>query len=286
MHPRPIVRDDLLGTGATVLAERRSAHLGPPPPRPVVHSHAALALYTSGRARMQQRGEWTLTAGDVLVVPAGEPHRRIDEHHPEYWALSFCSPCFAVDGAVSLLEPFERVRAGSSAVVRIPGERQQFLLGLFQELERLSQETQAGNVLEDVRRSLLTLILNEVDRAASHELRAPSTKSVVVDALRFIERNCLKRLTLGDVANAVQRNPAYVTSELSRATGRSALDWIISGRMAEARRLLAHSDERVEIIAERVGYADPTHFIRLFRRQHGATPAAWRAEQQRPLTVK
>jgi AraC-like DNA-binding protein len=32
----------------------------------------------------------------------------------------------------------------------------------------------------------------------------------------------------------------------------------------------------VDIIAERVGYADVTHFIRLFRRVHGVTPAAWR----------
>ncbi|MCI4371871.1 MAG: helix-turn-helix domain-containing protein, partial [Thermoplasmata archaeon] len=40
---------------------------------------------------------------------------------------------------------------------------------------------------------------------------------------------------------------------------------------------LLHSDERVDIIAERVGYADATHFIRMFRRAHGATPAAWRA---------
>ena len=46
--------------------------------------------------------------------------------------------------------------------------------------------------------------------------------------------------------------------------------------MAEARRLLRHSSERVEEIAARVGYADATHFIRMFRREHGDTPAAWR----------
>jgi AraC family transcriptional activator of pobA len=36
----------------------------------------------------------------------------------------------------------------------------------------------------------------------------------------------------------------------------------------------------VDVIAERIGYADPTHFIRLFRRAHGCTPAAWRARQR------
>jgi AraC-like DNA-binding protein len=38
----------------------------------------------------------------------------------------------------------------------------------------------------------------------------------------------------------------------------------------------------VDVIAERVGYADPSHFIRMFRREHGATPAAWRAAHARP----
>jgi AraC-like DNA-binding protein len=47
--------------------------------------------------------------------------------------------------------------------------------------------------------------------------------------------------------------------------------------MAEARRRLLHTEELIEIIAERVGYADVTHFIRMFRRHHDdLTPAAWR----------
>jgi AraC-like DNA-binding protein len=51
--------------------------------------------------------------------------------------------------------------------------------------------------------------------------------------------------------------------------------------MAEARRVLSHSDEMIDVVAERVGYADPTHFIRMFRREHGVTPAAWRASNRR-----
>ena len=280
---RPIHRDDMLATGVPVVAERRGACNGAPSRAPVVHSHAALALYTEGQARMEQRGEWTLTAGDVLIVPAGEPHRRLDARYSAYWGLSFCAPYFTADGAANLLTPFERVRDGAAAVVRIPGERQHFLLELFRELEGMTEQTRQGPAQESVRRSLLTLILNEVDRACSQpEVRAVASKSVVVDSLRFIERHCLGRLTLGDVAAAVQRSPAYVTSALSQVTGRSAVEWIISGRMAEARRLLASSDERVEVIAERVGYADSTHFIRLFRRQHGATPTAWRAQRLTP----
>ncbi len=230
---------------------------------------------------MEQNGEWTLSAGDVLLVPAGQSHRTLERRRPEYWGLSFCVPCFAVEGAVTFLEPFERVRDGASAVVHIPAARQQFLEGLFRELAEAGRDPQSGGAFDAVQRSLLTLILNEVERAARADAsRAPvAGGGVVIDSLRFIERNCLRRLTLNDVAAAVGRSPAYVTSALTKATGRSAVEWIVSGRMAAARQLLLHSDEMVDAIAERVGYADSTHFIRMFRREHGATPAAWRAAQ-------
>lgn len=251
----------------------------------MTHGYAALAFYTRGRSRVEQNGEWRVGEGDVLLVPAGEPHRMLEMSGPEYWGLAFCVPCFAASGAAALLDPFERVRDGASAVVHVPASRHVFLEGLFRELEAETREPRAtGETLDAIQRSLLTLILNEVERAAGPlEPRSVPRSSVVVDSLRFIERNCLRRLTLEDVAAAVGRSPAYVTSALTQATGRSAGAWIVSGRMAEARRLLLHSDQRIDVVAERVGYADATHFIRMFRREHGATPAAWRASRVRAL---
>lgn len=281
---RPIARDSLPGSGLPVVAGRQSHDDRAAPCRtPVTHSYAALAFYTGGRSRVEQNGEWNLGEGDVLIVPAGEPHRMLEMKRPEYWGLSFCVPCFAAESAASLLSPFERVRDGGSAVVHVPTGRHEYLQALFRELEEVGGATRGpSDSLDAIQRSLLTLILAEVDRAAglSEPRRAPGG-GVVVDALRFIERNCLGRLTLQEIAAAIGRSPTYVTAALTRATGRSAGDWITAGRMAEARRLLLHSGEMVDVVAERVGYADVTHFIRMFRREHGATPAAWRAARIR-----
>lgn len=279
---RPKVRDDFMGGGRPIVVSRRAHdHVSPPTGVPVIHSYAALAYYTGGRARMAQQGEWKLRKGDVLLVPAGEAHHSLERQQPEYWGLGFCVACVVADGAASLLAPFERVRDGASPVVSIPPNRREYLERLFQELEQVTRDpVTPAATLGPVQRSLLTLILAEVDRAF---VAAPASSgkggSVVIDALRFIERNCLRSVTLGEIAAAVGRSPAYVTSSLTQATGRSAGQWIVSGRMAEARRRLLHSDEMVDVISERVGYADATHFIRMFRREHGATPAKWRAAQ-------
>jgi AraC family transcriptional regulator, transcriptional activator of pobA len=265
-----------------VFAARRAPSDRHPSRTPVTHPYAALAFYTGGRARIEQRGHWTLEPGDVLIVPAGEPHRLVEARRQEFWGLGICVPCFARDNGSGLLEPFERVRSGASAVVRIPMERHAFLECLFRELEEASGPKWRGEP-PAVQRSLLTLVSNEVRRAAGWEAGMAGMagmagpQGVVAESLHFIERNCLRPLTLREVAREVGRSEAYVTTALKRATGQSAVEWIIAGRMAEARRLLLHSAERVEAVAERVGYADSTHFIRLFQRAHGATPAAWRA---------
>lgn len=287
---RPIPHDaSLVHEAWPIVATRQSQGDAPHFSRSrVTHSYSTLVFYVGGESRVELKGEWTLRVGDVLLVPAGEPHRMIEAQGAELWGLAFCASCFAAEGAASLLfEPFERVRNGGSAVVHIPSERHAYLENLFVELEKTRARRGQATSHDAVQRSLLTLILNEVEQASSASAPAlPVRSSVAVDALRFIERNCLGRLTLHDVAAAVGRSPAYVTTALTQATGRSAVQWIVSGRMAEARRLLLHSDEMVDVIAERVGYADATHFIRMFRREHGATPAVWRSAQMREVRAR
>lgn len=295
--------------------------------RPAVHSYAALSFLLEGAITVEQGaagGErWRLGAGDVMLVPAGTPHRVVEKRELVRWSLGFCPACFAAElgsDYASLVAPFERVRAGGAAVVSIAAERRVRFESWLAELEEASRRRDSAG--QAVQRSLLTLVLDEIGRAsagpgapaasarpalaaaslasaaasaspalsmlsasaapalsAAAAARSGEPNELVAASLRFIELHCLAPLSLGDVAAAVGKSPAHLTTVLRRATGRSAVQWIIAGRMAEARRRLLCGDEPVEHIASKVGYADPTHFIRMFRREHGMTPAAWRRGQ-------
>ncbi len=240
-----------------------------------VHDYMALAFFTEGSAVVEQGESFHVTAGDVYLVPAGERHGILSTRSPEAWGVGFRPSCYAPTELAPLLHPFECASAGAQKVIRIPGPRQQHLARLCEELKRESDHDSAH--AEVVKRSLLALILSEIERARP---RSPSPAvGFVGEALRFIERRCLGPITLDDIAASVHRSPSHVSTVVRRTTGRSVMQWIIAGRLAEARNRLLHSDEMVDVIAERVGYADATHFIRLFRREHGCTPAAWRAKQ-------
>jgi AraC-like DNA-binding protein len=125
--------------------------------------------------------------------------------------------------------------------------------------------------------ALLRLVLIELERMSGPESPPDASgQGLARRALTHIEAHALEPLSLAEVARAVGRSATHVAGVVRKETGRTVGQWILEYRMAEARRRLRGTDERVDIIAERVGYADATHFIRLFRRAHGLTPAAWR----------
>lgn len=244
----------------------------------VTHDFVALGFVVGGSATLELRGRWQLSVGDAVLVPTGEPHRLIEADQLDQWGLRFCATCLEVQGGAALLEHFWRVRTGAAVVVRIPEARRAFLESLFVELGRETERGPAGSAL--VAQSLVALILTEVTRAASqHEGRALGG-DLVASALQLIEQRGLGPLALRDVASALGCSKAHLTTVVRKATGRSVGQWIVAHRLAEARRRLLHTDEQVEEIAERVGYADTTHFIRMFRREHGLTPAAWRGRHK------
>lgn len=245
------------------------------------HDHAVVGLYVAGKAQYQQREQLDICAGDLQLLPAGEPHRLVSSSNVEAWAVGFCTSCLANTELAPLLSPFTHVRAGAHPVLRVPEQRRDVLLERFQRLD----EALKGDAIDDtavlVQRSWLALLLAEVKSIASL-VTPPATPrpSIVADALAYIEQRCLENITLADIAAAVSRTPTYVTSVLTRTTGKSAGAWITAGRMAEARRRLLHTDERIDVVAERVGYTDVAHFTRMFSRAHGLPPGAWRVQHR------
>lgn len=263
-----------------VRVQRHSLGGGCAPRASVVHDYMALGFVTQGSAVVQQGARYEVEAGDVYLVPAGARHGVLESRASQAWGIGFDAAWERPAELGALLDPFLRTASGASAVVRIPASRQEQLARLCEELHRESSSGELAAQDALAQRSLLTLILTEVARASATTARAPAHQPIVGEALRFIERRCLSPISLRDVADFVRRSPSHVATTVKAATGKTVVGWIIAARLAEARRRLLYTDERVELIAEHVGYVDPTHFIRLFRREHGATPAAWRARSR------
>ncbi len=98
----------------------------------------------------------------------------------------------------------------------------------------------------------------------------------LTQVFQFIEAHYHSPISLSDVAQAAGYSPAYLTNLVQSQTGRTVKRWIIERRMVEARSRLVNTAGAVSEIAEAVGYADVSYFIRQFRQMHGASPQVWR----------
>lgn len=251
---------------------RRRAAL--PPHAHLSHAEHVLTLVVEGAMGLEQAGSATAPAGSVWLVPAGMPHRVEDAGPVAFWSVAFCAGCMGLDETHPLMAAFRRARFGGHPVVPLSAAEQARAVRIFEDLD--AEAAREDALSPEQRRSLLTVLLGVVQRAAGALPTAAPSGSLVEQALAVIQRRFLHPISLQDVAAAVGRSPGHVATTVRAATGHTVGELIRAARLAEAARRLLHTDDGVAEIARSVGWQDKKHFGRQFRAHYGQPPGAWR----------
>ncbi|MFI5037612.1 MAG: helix-turn-helix transcriptional regulator [Solirubrobacterales bacterium] len=96
-----------------------------------------------------------------------------------------------------------------------------------------------------------------------------------------VKRHYAKRLTLAVVAKALATSPRQLQRAYAQFGDDTFRDDLTARRLTAAAELLSQSSIPVRQLAGRVGYRQPSHFARAFRRRYGVSPALFRAERRR-----
>jgi AraC-like DNA-binding protein len=86
----------------------------------------------------------------------------------------------------------------------------------------------------------------------------------------------ISNVRVSDVASNLNVSPQHLNSVLKKTTGKSASELINEQVIMEAKRYLLHTDKTVSEIAFELSFADPSHFVKHFRKSTGQTPQAFR----------
>ena len=93
---------------------------------------------------------------------------------------------------------------------------------------------------------------------------------------RLIEQNYAGWHQVSDYTAALACTEKSLTRAALESTGQSAKS-VIKARIAlEAKRLLAHTDRPIFLIAEGLGFEEATNFAKFFKRETGSTPIHFR----------
>ncbi|WP_040194994.1 response regulator transcription factor [Clostridium culturomicium] len=99
---------------------------------------------------------------------------------------------------------------------------------------------------------------------------------IVKNALKYIQENYTRKLTLGEVAEKTYVSQWYLSKLLNKHTGKSFSDILNQTRINVARDLLKNPSMRIGDIAEEVGFMDMAHFSRVFKKFAGCSANEYR----------
>ena len=95
-------------------------------------------------------------------------------------------------------------------------------------------------------------------------------------AVEYLHAHRLDAVQLGDVARAVGVSPSQLAHGFRERLGTTPGEYLRRLRVEWAAARLLDRDSSIAEIALRAGFYDQSHFTRVFRRQYGITPTAWR----------
>lgn len=99
----------------------------------------------------------------------------------------------------------------------------------------------------------------------------------VRETKEYIARHYMRTLTLDEISRHVHLNASYLSIVFKKETGQNFSDYLTSYRIDRAKAMLRQGDMSIAAIGEAVGYADSKYFSRIFTRQVGLKPSAYRA---------
>ena len=99
---------------------------------------------------------------------------------------------------------------------------------------------------------------------------------VVRQALSYMDEHYAEKLTLQTVADHCYVSQWHLSKLLNKHTGKSFYDLLNAVRIREAKLLLTDPKLRVSDVSERVGYTDPGHFCRTFKKLEGLSANEYR----------
>lgn len=100
-------------------------------------------------------------------------------------------------------------------------------------------------------------------------------------AVEYIEAHLHENLSLAGIANACTVSVSSLTRGFKATLGVAPHGWVLHRRVALAQRLMYEDAMPLSEVALRCGFADQSHLTRVFVRQVGRPPSAWRRKVQR-----
>ncbi|WP_092708702.1 helix-turn-helix domain-containing protein [Rhizobium multihospitium] len=144
-----------------------------------------------------------------------------------------------------------------------------------------------GDLIEDTNlsRAAAAAALHQIvilaARQASQAVPSRQQGSDIGEIIEALRQRATQSLDMAAFAAEHGMSPATLRRKVTTEVGLPPKGFQLRMRMDRAKELLAMTDDKIEIIASKVGFDDPFYFSRLFHERENCTPREFRARYRR-----
>lgn len=235
-------------------------------PRRILASYELIYVDRGVLALREEATDFVLGVGESLLLQPGRLHEGVGDFDPDlsfYW-LHFELAVSPDDGS------------RSSRVVAVPQRSRVQAPERFVALMRLFLAEQEDAAPAEALELLLLALLERLARSPLASAAQGAGVALAYRARQLIGTRFSEALSAATMASALRCNPDYLGRVFRQTFGITLTEAIHRQRITSAERLLLNAQLPLSRIAEQCGFGNSAYFRRLFRRECGMTPAAYR----------
>lgn len=223
--------------------------------------------------------DYTLQAGDVLIIPARTPYRAFTEDFCEYYFYHF-------DGQIKQVDPPTLPPVPLRFSFHLPEHRDSHIyFSAFTATESKSRHiynsiiactehhargTHTGQKLLECEFLKILLRLAEITERAQQDHPLPSTLNRIII---HIKKSLTQPLGLDEICEAVGISPSYASRLFKQYMNTTVTEYINSEKLYYACELMTETSMNLTEIADYLGYCDVSYFSKRFKRKFGKAPS-------------
>lgn len=221
--------------------------------------------------------------GSLLALRPGQAHNLGPDEHWDGWIVlfraEFLLPASAPAHDLKLAVDLEMLPAH----LRLQGDGLRSVMAAIAQMQEDSMIDAPAEELHALLRYQLHALLSRLrlihGRQEVHDTPGSRALQRFKRFRQTVEQCFATWHQVADYANQLGCTEKSLTRAAMAAAGMSAKVFIASRINLEAKRLLAHTDLPVALIAEKLGFDEATNFSKFFKRETGCTPAEFRRRQ-------
>lgn len=258
------------------------------------HSHEFFELVyviEGSGSHIYQEKVFTIKEGDVFIIEPEKIHGfEVGNHeHLKVYNLLF-QPKFLKQEIESLshlesflsffyVEPFLRETVHFKDHLILTYKQQSEMMILLQKIAQEYKHKENGyQILIKTRMLELFILLSRYYENTSTQkiIMDCEYKEIIEQICKFITLHYNRPLTLEQVSKLSGMSKSNFTSKFKEIVGHTFIEYRNEIRINQAKKMLAHTNEKIIFIASEVGFEDISHFNRTFKEYSKMSPSKYR----------